>query len=205
MSPFSELIENTLKLESEAILDCFYTLDLQAAEEIVNKISGCTGKIVLSGSGTSGIAAKKIAHTLNCIERPGVFLEPSEALHGGLGLVQQGDIVILLSKGGKTEEINRFIPACKTKKATIVAVTENLESNLAKEADIVLRIKVKRESDPFNIFATSSIIATLAVFDAVCICVAKKTDYSKERFAVIHPGGAVGRQLRDELGNEKSV
>ena len=136
---------------------------------------------------------------MNCIERPAVFLEPSEALHGGLGLIQPGDIVFLLSKGGETEEINMFIPACKVKKAVIVAVTEKPVSYLAKNADIVLLVKVKRESDPFNVFATSSIIATLAVFDAICVGVVSATNYSKERFAVIHPGGAVGKKLKDEF------
>ena len=199
MGFYDELVKETLKLESEAVLDVLDHLDLQVMDRIIQLISKSDGKIVLAGSGTSGAAARKISHTLNCIERPAVFLEPSEALHGGLGLIQQKDIVFLLSKGGETEEINMYIPACKAKKATIIAVTENTDSYLAKNADIVLLIKVKREADPFNVFATSSIIATLAVFDAICIGVATETNYSKERFSVIHPGGAVGKKLKDEF------
>lgn len=202
MGFYDELVKETLKLESEAVLDALNNLDMQAVDRIIQLISKNDGKIVLAGSGTSGAAARKIAHTLNCIERPAVFLEPSEALHGGLGLIQQQDMVFLLSKGGETEEINMFIPACKAKKATIVAATENTNSFLAKNADIVLQVKVKREADPFNVFATSSIIATLAVFDAICIGVAAETNYSKERFSVIHPGGAVGKKLKDEFKEE---
>lgn len=199
MDSYEELVKETLKLESKAVLDVLDHLDLQVMDRIIKLISKNEGKIALAGSGTSGSAARKIAHTLNCIERPAVFLEPSEALHGGLGLIQQKDLVFLLSKGGETEEINMLIPACKVKKATIIAITENTDSFLAKNADVVLQVKVKREADPFNVFATSSIIATLAVFDAICIGVLAETNYSKEQFFIIHPGGAVGKKLKDEF------
>ncbi len=196
-------IKKTLRMESDAILNAYENLDMQAAENIIEKIGSCKGNIILSGSGTSGIAAKKIAHTFNCMGRPAVFLDPFEGLHGGLGLVRSADIIILLSNGGETEEINQLIPVCKSKGAMLIAVTGNMSATLAKQADTVLKVNAGREADPFDLFATSSIIAILAVFDAISICVMEKTNYTKEDFAAVHPGGAVGKSLKNTVLEKK--
>jgi D-arabinose 5-phosphate isomerase GutQ len=129
------------------------------------------------------------------VEHPALFLEPSDAVHGGLGVVQSDDIVILLSKGGATAEINNLIAPCKTKKAFIIGVTENADSVLAKESDLFLKVQVKTEADPFGLLATSSIMGVIAVFDAFAICTAAIGGFTKEKFGVIHPGGAVGEIL----------
>jgi len=166
-----------------------------AFDQCVAGLAACTGRILTTGCGTSAAAAKKIAHSLCCIERPAAFLSPSDAVHGGLGLVQAEDIVIAISKGGSTPEIANMLPAIKTKKAFLVGVTENGESILAKQSDLWLRVKVEREPDPFNMLATASTMAVIAVFDAICIALMQTTGYTREQFAVIHPGGAVGRRL----------
>lgn len=166
-----------------------------AFNQCVAKLTACTGRVLTTGCGTSAAAAKKIAHSLCCIERPAAFLSPGDAVHGGLGLVQAEDIVIAISKGGSTPEIANMLPAIKTKKAFLVGVTENGESILAKQSDLWLRVKVEREPDPFNMLATASTMAVIAVFDAVCIALMRTTGYTREQFAVIHPGGAVGRRL----------
>jgi D-arabinose 5-phosphate isomerase GutQ len=112
-----------------------------------------------------------------------------------LGVVQSGDVVIAISKGGGTREIIDMLDAFATKKAVLIGVTENTESTLAKRSTIVLKVKVDREPDAFNMLATASTIAVIAVFDAICIALMQYTGYSREKFAVIHPGGAVGERL----------
>jgi KpsF/GutQ family protein len=188
-------VEHTLSIEAETIKDLSSTVDKDQVLEVINVIKECNGRIIVAGCGTSGVAAKKIVHTLCCIERPAVYLNPSDAVHGELGLVQKGDIVILVSKGGKTGELVSLLPALKEKGVHIITVTENLDSILAKEAATVLKIQVKREPDPFNMLATASTLAVIAIFDAIIISLMHEMNYTKDQFAVIHPGGAVGELL----------
>ncbi|MEZ3470315.1 MAG: SIS domain-containing protein [Schaedlerella sp.] len=190
-------IRRCLQMEADSVRKQQEEIEEEAVLKVAETIRSCTGKIILSACGTSAMAAKKIAHSLNCIECPALFLAPSDAVHGGLGVVQQEDVVILISKGGNTEELVRLLPACKTKKAVVIAVSENPDSRLAVHADIYLKIKVEREPCRFNMLATASTMAVIAVFDAVCIALMQMTGYSREQFAVIHPGGAVGERLLD--------
>ena len=141
------------------------------------------------------MAARKIAHSLSCIEIPALFLSPADAVHGALGVLQPEDILILISKGGNTQELLNLIPACKTKNSLLIGVSENPESGIAKQADIYLRIKVEQEPCRFNMLATASTLAVIAAFDAICIALMQMTGYTREQFAVIHPAGAVGERL----------
>jgi KpsF/GutQ family protein len=171
------------------------TVDRDALARCVETIAACTGRIVTLGCGTSAAAARKAAHSLSCIERPALFLSPSDAPHGALGVVQPGDVVILFSKGGGTTELLGLVPSLKTKRAFLVTVTESETSELARQSDLVLKVKVEREADSFNMLATTSTMAVVAVFDAICIALMEHTGYTKEQFAVIHPHGAVGDRL----------
>lgn len=170
-------------------------VDPAAVAQCVRMLAECRGKIITSGTGTSAAAARKIAHSLSCIERPSLFLSPADAVHGGLGVVQPGDVAILISKGGGTKELLALVPALKTKQVAIIGVTENEESPLARASSLVLRVRVKKEADEFNMLATTSTMAVIAVFDAVAIALMRYTGYTREQFAVIHPGGAVGERL----------
>ena len=134
------------------------------------------------------------------MERPATFLSPADAVHGALGMLQKEDVLILITKGGNTQEIVNFIPACKQKGALLIGVTENPDSVLALNADIFLKVKVAKEPCPFNMLATASTMAVIALFDAMCIALMHYTGYTREQFALIHPGGAVGERL---LGGEK--
>jgi KpsF/GutQ family protein len=185
------------RAEAAAIAALEHVVDSEAFRRCVAALADCRGRILTTGCGTSAAAAKKIAHSLCCIERPAAFLNPTDAVHGGLGLVQPGDVVIAISKGGGTRELLNLVPACKTKRAFLIAVTENPDSPLARAADLLLRVKVEREPDPFNMLATASTLAVIAVFDAVCVALMHLTGYTREQFAVIHPGGAVGERLLD--------
>ena len=139
-------------------------------------------------------------HSLNCIECPAIFLTPSDAVHGGLGVLQKDDILILVSKGGGTGELVQLIPACRTKGATLIGITENENSEIGRNSDICLTVGIEKEPCRFNMLATASTLAVISVMDAVCIALMQYTDYTREQFAVIHPKGAVGERL---LGGEK--
>lgn len=193
------VIDNTLKMESEAIIEVLNSYDTEAVEKVFNAIREAKGNILVTGCGTSGEAAKKIVHMLACAERPAYFLNPAEALHGGLGAVQENDVVVMVTKGGETGELTVMLPALKIKKAIIIGVTENENSTLAKQSDIFLKIKISREPDDFNMLATSSITALLAMFDAITIAIMKKNNFTREQFALIHPGGAVGKRLTGKV------
>lgn len=171
------------------------TIDRVAFTKVVEAIGDCRGRIAVAGVGTSGAAAKKIAHSLCCIERPAFFLSPGDGVHGALGAVQPGDIAILISKGGNSPEIVRLVASLKAKRVFIIAVTENENSEIGRAADQLLKIRIEREADRFNMLATTSTMAVIAVFDAVCIALMTYTGYSREQFAIIHPSGAVGERL----------
>lgn len=191
---FSE-INRCLTMEAESIARLTQELDQDTVLAVAKALMNCKGKVILSGCGTSAMAARKIAHSLSCIEIPALFLSPADAVHGALGVLQQEDILILISKGGNTQELVNLIPACKTKGALLIGVSENPASVIARQADIYLKVKVAQEPCRFNMLATASTLAVIATFDAICIALMQMTGYTREQFAVIHPGGAVGERL----------
>ena len=188
-------INRCLTMEAESIAALRQTLDQEAVLAAAKALMNCKGKVILSGCGTSAMAARKVAHSLSCIEIPALFLSPADAVHGALGVLQREDILILISKGGNTQELANLIPACKTKGALLIGVSENPESVIAGQADIYLKVKVEQEPCRFNMLATASTLAVIATFDAICISLMQMTGYTREQFAVIHPGGAVGERL----------
>lgn len=198
------LAEKSLQIECNAVKDVLENLDKEAFGKAVDALSSAN-RIMTCASGSSGIAAKKFAHSLCCIEKGAMFMPPCEAVHGGLGSLKKGDVMVMVSRGGKTAELLPILPVCKIKGATLIAVTENLESPLAEYADIILPLKIERESDKYNMMATSSYIATIALFDALLCAVMEETDYKREQFGLIHPGGAVGEMLKNEMSRGKGV
>jgi D-arabinose 5-phosphate isomerase GutQ len=188
------LAKKSLAIESETISEIEGYLNIENFSKAVDILSSCA-KIITCASGSSGIAAKKFSHSLCCIERNAQFLSPAEALHGGMGCIKKGDAVVMVSRGGKTAELLPIIDVCNKKEAILIAVTENLNSPLAKNAQIVVPIKIKKESDKYNVMATASFIATVAIFDAMLVAIMEETEYRLEQFSLIHPGGAVGEKL----------
>lgn len=152
-------------------------------------------RIASAGCGHTGIACQHFSHLMCCIERPARFISPAEAVHGGLGFLQAGDVILLASRGGKTDELLPIADVCKSKGVTIIGVTENLESPLAEKSDIVIAMAVTRECDKYNCQGTTSFAVTCAIFDALQCAVLERTGFKNEKFAVIHPGGAVGKRL----------
>ena len=191
-----QLAKKSLEIECQAIADILEYLDVKSFGRAVDVLSTCP-KIITCASGSSGIAAKKFAHSLCCIERNAQFLSPAEAVHGGLGCVKKGDAVIMVSRGGKTAELLPIIEVCNKKEAVLIAITENLASPLAEKAQVVVPLKVEKESDKYNVMATASFIATVALFDAMLVAIMEETGYRLEQFSLIHPGGAVGKRLNN--------
>jgi D-arabinose 5-phosphate isomerase GutQ len=186
----------SIVLESEAILKMAETVKSDAFAAAVDALALC-GRVMTCASGSSGAAAKKFAHSLCCIERGAMFMPPSEAVHGGLGALKKDDVMVMISRGGKTTELLPIINVCKIKGATLIAVTENMESPLAQAADIILPLVVGHETDKLDAMSTASYVATIALFDALLCALIEETDYTKEQFALIHPGGAVGERLNN--------
>ena len=192
-------IRRSIAIEAESIRRLADDMNEESVLKTAKALQNCKGKVILSACGTSAMAARKIAHSLNCIEIPALFLSPADAVHGGLGVLQEEDILILITKGGNTKELVNLIPACKIKKAFLIGVSENPESTVATEADIYLKVKVEKEPCRFNMLATASTLAVISMFDSICIALMQMTGYTREQFAVIHPGGAVGERLLNNL------
>jgi len=189
-----EIARQSLVLESRAVTLMKDCVESEAFARAVDLIAHAP-RVMTCASGTSGIAAKKLAHSLCCAEIGAMFMSPAEAVHGGLGALKEGDVMVMVSRGGKTAELLPIIDAVAKRKAYLVAVTEKLDSPLAKAADVILPMTIERESDPYNMMATSSFMATIALFDALLVALMDETGYRKEWFGVIHPGGAVGKML----------
>lgn len=184
----------SIQIEAKAVADIAGYLDEDSFYEAVKALAAAP-RITTCASGSSGIAAKKFAHSLCCIERGAQFLSPAEAVHGGMGCMKKGDVVVMVSRGGKTAELLPIIDVCNKKGVTLIGVTENLNSILAQKSQIVVPMKIERESDCLNTMATTSYVVTIALFDAMLNALMVMTDYTLEQFALIHPGGAVGAKL----------
>lgn len=189
-----QLARESLRIESKSIENIIDYLNTEKFGEAVDILSACP-KIITCASGSSGIAAKKFAHSLCCIEKNAQFLSPAEAIHGGMGCIKEGDGVVIVSRGGKTAELLPIIEVCNIKGAILIAITENLHSPLAEKAQITVPFRIEKESDKYNAMATASFIAMVALFDAMLVAIMEETGYQLEQFALIHPGGAVGKRL----------
>ena len=184
----------SIRIEEEAVADMLGCVQSGAFAKAVDLLAH-TDRVMTCASGTSGIAAKKFAHSLCCIDIGAMFMTPCEAVHGGLGALKKDDVMVMISRGGKTAELLPIINACPKREARLIAITENMESPLARAADIILPLSIQRESDKYNMMATSSYMATIALCDTLLAALMEEMDYKKEQFAPIHPGGAVGQML----------
>ena len=186
--------QEAFEIEAREVLRAREAMDMEAFGRAVDLLS-LAPRIAASGCGHSGIACQHFAHLMCCIERPARFISPAEAVHGASGYLQKGDVMLLVSRGGKTAELLPIADICHRKGAWVIAVTEALTSPLAERADVVLPMQVDRETDRYNSQGTASFAATNAIFDALQAALIEETGYRNEQFALIHPGGAVGERL----------
>jgi len=164
-------------------------------EKAVDLLVRCTGKVILCGTGKSGIIARKIAATLSSTGTPAVYLHSVEAGHGDIGMITGNDIFISVSKSGGSEELTKLIPYLRNLKVKMIAITANKNSRLATDSDIILNIDVGKEACPMGLVPTTSTTASLVVGDALAVAVLKVKDFGREDFARLHPNGVLGRKL----------
>ena len=194
-----EAAKAAYEIEAECIKAMLDYFDDEAFSKAVELLKNAP-RIGATGCGHSGIICQHFAHLMCCIERPARFISPAEAIHGATGFLQEGDVCVFASRGGKTKELLPILDICKQKGVKIISVTENMESPLAEAADVVLKQYVNRETDKYNAQGTTSTTALCMIFHALQAALIEETDYKNEQFALIHPGGAVGERL-----NQKSL
>lgn len=181
-------------MEAEAIQQLAAQLDDQF-ERVISCIGSTKGRIVVSGIGKSAIIAQKIVATFNSTGSPSIFLHAADAIHGDLGVVQQEDVVIIISKSGESPEVKVLVPLIKNFGNCLIAITGNMASYLAKKADFVLNTTVDQEACPNNLAPTTSTTAQLVMGDAIAVCLMEQKGFNIEDFAKLHPGGALGKKL----------
>ncbi|OGX05249.1 MAG: hypothetical protein A3G87_06560 [Omnitrophica bacterium RIFCSPLOWO2_12_FULL_50_11] len=189
-----ELARKILHMESRAVRELIPRID-RNFERALDLLERCTGRVVLTGMGKPGFIGRKIAATLASTGTPSLFLHPAEAVHGDLGMVTKRDVVIAISNSGETEEITKLLSTIKRMGAAVIAMTGNRESTLAKNSDVVLNVGLGREACPWNFAPTASTTASLAMGDALALCLAKRKGFREDDFARLHPGGSLGRKL----------
>jgi arabinose-5-phosphate isomerase len=190
--------------QGNAILNLhkYLTLDFENA---INKINSLSGRVIVSGIGKSAIIGSKIVATLNSTGTPSIFMHAAEAIHGDLGIIQNDDIIILLSKSGNTSEIKNLVPFIKQRNISIISITSEPNSYLAKNSDYLLNSRIEEEACLNNLAPTTSTTAQLVIGDAIAICLSKINGFNENDFAKHHPGGILGKKLYlkvDEIINK---
>lgn len=189
-----EVARWVLDIEARAIDSLLPQID-ESFDRAVELILGCTGRVVCTGMGKSGLVMKKIAATMASTGTPSLFLHPAEAIHGDLGMVAKADVVIGASYSGSTEELLRLVELVKRIGVPIIAITGNAESALAQHADLHLPVIIDKEACPLNLAPTASTTATLALGDALAMALLEARGFTPEDFALLHPGGKLGKRL----------
>ena len=189
-----EVARQAFLIEADCLMQAFSHIEAAAFAQAIDALA-IAPRIAASGCGHTGIACQHFAHLMCCIDRPARFISPAEAVHGATGYLQNGDVMLLASRGGKTAELLPVLEICRKKGVTVIAVTENTASPLAQGADIVLNMFVTRETDKYNCQGTTSNTMLNALFDAIQAALIEEIDYQNEQFALVHPGGAVGERL----------
>lgn len=196
MDPGIKAAAKAFRIEASCLKEAFSHIDPNAFLAAINVLAGAD-RIAASGCGHSGIACRHFAHLMCCIERPARFISPSEAVHGALGYLQEGDVMLLVSRGGMTEELLPIQAICQQKRVTVIVATECPDSAMAKAADVVLITYITQETDRFNVQGTTSFTVQNVLFDALQAALIERTGFDNRRYALIHPGGAVGARLNN--------
>jgi len=187
-------IDRVFHLEIETLVKTRSTIN-EVYSKATELLFDCRGKVVITGAGKSGLIAQKIASTMISTGTPAVFLHPSDGTHGDVGIVQEGDVVLALSKSGETEELLSLLLYVKKIGVPVISITANPKSALAKSSDLVLHTPVDEEACPLNLAPTSSTTVALVVGDGLAMALMKKRGFTDQHFALLHPGGQLGKRL----------
>lgn len=196
--------KEALRMAKEAYItesECIKTMAEYFDEEVYSKaveLLKNAPRIGTAGCGHSGIICQHFAHLMCCIDQPARFISPAEAVHGATGFLQEGDVMVFASRGGKTKELLPILDICKKKGVRVISITENLESPLAEGADVVIKQYVNKETDKYNCQGTTSSTSLAVIFHVLQTALIEETGFLNEQFAVVHPGGAVGERLNSK-------
>jgi len=196
----TELASEVFDIEANAILRLKQSLNINF-DRALDILFQCRGKVIVTGMGKSGLIGKKIAATLTSTGTPSYFLHPAESTHGDSGIITREDVVIAISNSGETQELLNLLPLIKRFGVPIISMTGNLTSTLAKSGNVVLDISIEREACPLGKAPTASTTATLAMGDALAVCLLKKRGFTEEDFLIYHPGGALGKGIKFHVGD----
>ena len=189
----TETAKKVLRIEAEAIIELIDRVD-QRFESAIDVLNNCSGRVVVTGMGKSGIICKKIAATLSSTGTPAMFLHPAEAIHGDLGMVARGDVVLAVSNSGETSEILGLLETLKRLGIPLISMVGNPHSTLARYSDVVLDVSIRREACPLGLAPTASTTAALALGDALAIALSEQRGFNTADFANLHPGGKLGKR-----------
>ena len=197
---YKEIAQETLNIEAQTLLNAATLVD-DVFDRAVDVILKCKGKLIITGVGKSGLIGAKMAATFASTGTPSFFLHPTEALHGDLGMIGKDDVVIGISYSGESEELSSILPHIKRFNVPLIGMTKNRNSTLGSHSDMVIEIVVEKEACPIDTAPTSSTTLTLALGDALAVCLMKARDFQKSDFASFHPGGALGKKLFVKVSN----
>ena len=197
---YRTIAQETLNIEAQTLLNAASLID-DTFEEAVTRILACKGKLIITGVGKSGLIGAKMAATFASTGTPSFFLHPTEALHGDLGMIEKNDVVLGISYSGESEELSAILPHIQRFGAPIIGMTRDENSTLASYSDTLIKLNVQKEACPIDTAPTSSTTLTLALGDALAVCLMKARDFKKSDFASFHPGGALGKKLFIKVSN----
>jgi len=197
---YKTIAQETLNIEAQTLLNAATLID-DVFEKAVDVILNCKGKLIITGVGKSGLIGAKMAATFASTGTPSFFLHPTEALHGDLGMIDKNDVVIGISYSGESEELSSILPHIKRFGAPLIGMTRDRNSTLGSFSDMVIELNVTKEACPIDTAPTSSTTLTLALGDALAVCLMKARDFKKSDFASFHPGGALGKKLFVKVSN----
>ncbi len=193
-------LRRVIGLELQALVDLKDNIGPDF-EQAVQLLFQCSGKVILTGVGKSGIIAQKIAATMVSTGTPAIFLHGTEGMHGDIGIVQKGDVLLVVGKSGESEELVTIVPAARKLGAKVISVTANRDSSVAKHSDLVLVTPIQEEACPLNMAPTTSTTAALVVGDALAMALMKLRNFQPSDFAALHPGGQLGKRLLLTVGD----
>ncbi len=191
---YRQIAQETLKIEAQTLLDSAQNIG-DVFDKAVEIILSCRGKLIVTGVGKSGLIGAKMAATFASTGTPSFFLHPTEALHGDLGMIGKDDVVLAISYSGESEELSSILPHIKRFDTPLIGMTRDRNSTLGRYSDVVIDVIVEKEACPLNIAPTSSTTLTLALGDALAVCLMRAKNFKKSDFASFHPGGSLGKQL----------
>ena len=197
---YKTIAQETLNIEAKTLFNAAMLID-DVFDKAVEVILKCKGKLIITGVGKSGLIGAKMAATFASTGTPSFFLHPTEALHGDLGMIGEGDVVIGISYSGESEELSSILPHIKRFNVPLIGMTRDEKSTLGSFSDMVIKINVEKEACPIDTAPTSSTTLTLALGDALAVCLMKARDFKKSDFASFHPGGALGKKLFIKVSN----